>query len=221
MLRPKQNQKDFVADAQAGLKKSVMQEEELLAQALKKKEEDDAKKLAELETKKEKELFANMDLNIPERTQTPRTEAQMKQQLNADVLMTVGTAIGSSTTPSQIFEKLSGLPSQLAATRKEQREEVKDFEDTRRADALAKLNIQIALKKLDQATEQAKLKGDANDIAAINAIADVLSGTLDTDSSRYKAAERALDRIILKLSGNEADTKGIAALSELLIPAES
>ena len=91
-----------------------MQEEELLAQALKKKEEDDAKKLAELETKKEKELFANMDLNIPERTQTPRTEAQMKQQLNADVLMTVGTAIGSSTTPSQILEKLSGLPSQLA-----------------------------------------------------------------------------------------------------------
>ena len=72
MLRPKQNQKDFVADAQAGLKESVMQEE-LLAQALKKKEEDDAKKLAELEAKKEKELFANMDLNIPERTQTPRT----------------------------------------------------------------------------------------------------------------------------------------------------
>ena len=28
----------------------------------------------------------------------------MKQQLNADVLMTVGTAIGSSTTPSEIFK---------------------------------------------------------------------------------------------------------------------
>ena len=221
MLRPKQNQKDFVADAQAGLKKSVMQEEELLAQALKKKEEDDAKKAAEAEAKKEKELFANMDLNIPERTQTPRTEAQMKQQLNADVLMTVGTAIGSSTTPSQIFEKLSGLPSQLAATRKEQREEVKDFEDTRRADALAKLNIQIALKKLDQAQEQAKLKGDANDIAAINAIADVLTNITDTTSPRYKAAESALDSIIAKLTGGNTNTQGIAALSELLIPAES
>ena len=92
-----------------------------------------------------------MDLNIPERTQKPRTEAQMKQQLNADVLMTLGTAIGSSATPSEIFKKLSGLPQQLAASRKEQRKEVKDFESDRRADALQKLNIQIALKKIDQA----------------------------------------------------------------------
>ena len=72
--------------------------------------------------------FADMDLNIPERTQKPRTEAQMKQQLNADVLMTLGTAIGSSATPSEIFQKLSGLPAQLAASRKEQRKEVRDFE---------------------------------------------------------------------------------------------
>lgn len=218
MLRPKQNQKDFVADAQAGLKESVLKEEELLAQALNQKKEDDAKKAAEQETKKEKELFANMDLNIPERTQKPRTEAQVKQQLNADVLMTLGTAIGSSATPSEIFEKLSGLPAQLAATRREQRKEVKDFEDTRRADALAKLNIQVALKKLDQAQEQARLKGDANDIAAVNALSDVLQNTTP-GSSRFNAAESALDSIIARLTGG--NTQGIAALSELLIPAES
>ena len=68
------------------------------------------------------------------------------------------------------------------------------------------------MKKIDQATEQAKLKGNANDIAAINAIADVLSGTLDANSSRYKAAERALDSIIAKLSGSNA--QGIAALEK-------
>ena len=153
-----------------------------------------------------------MDLNIPERTQKPRTEAQMKQQLNADVLMTVGTAIGSSTTPAEIFQKLSGLPAQLAASRKEQRKEVRDFESDRRADALQKLNIQIALKKIDQAQEQAKLKGDANDIAAINAIADVLTNINDTTSPRYKAAESALDSIIAKLTGSNA--QGIAALEK-------
>lgn len=225
MLRPKQNQKDFVADAQAGLKESVLKEEELLAQALNQKKEDDAKKAADAAEaarlaaeEAEKKKFANMDLNIPERTQKPRTEAQMKQQLNADVLMTLGTAIGSSATPSEIFEKLSGLPAQLAATRREQRKEVKDFEDTRRADALAKLNIQVALKKLDQAQEQARLKGDANDIAAVNALSDVLQNTTP-GSSRFNAAESALDTIIARLTGG--NTQGIAALSELLIPAES
>ena len=180
--------------------------------------DDKPSKLAVEEAEKKK--FANMDVDIPERTQRPRTEAEMKQQLNADVLMTVGTAIGSSATPSEIFQKLSGLPAQLAASRKEQRKEVRDFESDRRADALQKLNIQIALKKIDQAEEKARLKGDANDIAAINAIADVLTGTLDTNSKRYKSAERALDSIIAKLSGKETN-KGIAALSELLIPAES
>ena len=174
-------------------------------------ETDDSSKDGTTDTSKSKK-FADMNLNIPERTQKPRTEAQMKQQLNADVLMTLGTAIGSSATPSEIFQKLSGLPAQLAASRKEQRKEVRDFESDRRADALSKLNIQIALKKIDQATEQAKLKGNANDIAAINAIADVLSGTLDANSSRYKAAERALDSIIAKLSGSNA--QGIAALEK-------
>ena len=185
------------------------------------KEKADAEEAARLAAEEaEKKKFANMNVDIPERTQRPRTEAEMKQQLNADVLMTLGTAIGGSATPSEIFQKLSGLPAQLAASRKEQRKEVRDFESDRRADALQKLNIQIALKKIDQAEEKARLKGDANDIAAINAIADVLTGTLDTNSQRYKSAERALDSIIAKLSGNETN-KGIAALSELLIPAES
>ena len=174
-------------------------------------ETDDGSKDGTTDTSKSKK-FADMDLNIPERTQKPRTEAQMKQQLNADVLMTVGTAIGSSTTPAEIFQKLSGLPAQLAASRKEQRKEVRDFESDRRADALQKLNIQIALKKIDQAQEQAKLKGDANDIAAINAIADVLTNINDTTSPRYKAAESALDSIIAKLTGSNA--QGIAALEK-------
>ena len=174
-------------------------------------ETDDGSKDSTTDTSKSKK-FADMDLNIPERTQKPRTEAQMKQQLNADVLMTVGTAIGSSTTPAEIFQKLSGLPAQLAASRKEQRKEVRDFESDRRADALQKLNIQIALKKIDQAQEQAKLKGDANDIAAINAIADVLTNINDTTSPRYKAAESALDSIIAKLTGSNA--QGIAALEK-------
>jgi len=219
------NKKNFVLDTQNLLKESVGQETEALATAIKVQEDKEAAEVAEaarLATEEaEKKKFANMDLDLPERTQKPRTEAQMKQQLNADVLMTLGTAIGSSATPSEIFSKLSGLPAQLSATRREQRKEVKDFEDTRRADALAKLNIEINLKKLDQATEQAKLKGDANDVAAINALADVLSGTLDTNSSRYKAAERALDSIIAKLSGGNTNTQGISALSELLIPTES
>jgi len=219
------NKKNFVLDTQNLLKESVGQETEALATAIKVQEDKEAAEAAEaarLATEEaEKKKFANMDLDLPERTQKPRTEAQMKQQLNADVLMTLGTAIGSSATPSEIFSKLSGLPAQLSATRREQRKEVKDFEDTRRADALAKLNIEINLKKLDQATEQAKLKGDTNDVAAINALADVLSGTLDTNSSRYKAAERALDSIIAKLSGGNTNTQGISALSELLIPTES
>ena len=67
-----------------------------------------------------------MDVDIPERTQRPRTEAEMKQQLNADVLVTVGTTIGGSATPSEIFQKLSGLPAQLAASEKSK--EVRDFE---------------------------------------------------------------------------------------------
>ena len=161
-----------------------------------------------------------MVVDIPERTQRPRTEAEMKQQLNADVLMTLGTAIGSSATPSEIFKKLSGLPAQLAASRKEQRKEVRDFESDRRADALQKLNIQIALKKIDQAAEQARLKGDSNDIAAVNALSDVLQSTTP-GSARYNAAERALDSLIGRLSGGKTNTQGIAALSELLIPAES
>jgi hypothetical protein len=224
-IDPRVNRKNFVVDTQSLLKESEGERREDLAKAIKVQEDKeiaDTKEAARLAVEEaEKKKFANMDLNLPERTQKPRTEAQMKQQLNADVLMTLGTAIGSSATPSEIFSKLSGLPAQLSATRREQRKEVKDFEDTRRADALAKLNIQINLKKLDQATEQAKLKGDANDVAAINALADVLSGTLDTDSSRYKDAERALDSIIAKLSGGNTNTQGIAGLSELLIPAES
>ena len=86
------------------------------------------------------------------------------------------------------------------------------MKDDRRADALQKLNIQIALKKIDQAQEQARLKGNANDIAAINALADVLTITLDTGSARYKAAESALDSIIAKLTGSNA--QGIAALKQ-------
>lgn len=223
-INPRQNRKNFVVDTQSLLKESEGERREDLAKAIKvqeDKEKADAKEAARLAAEEaEKKKFANMDLNIPERTQKPRTEAQMKQQLNADVLMTLGTAIGGSATPSEIFQKLSGLPAQLAASRKEQRKEVRDFESDRRADALQKLNIQIALKKIDQAEEKARLKGDANDIAAINAIADVLTGTLDTNSQRYKSAERALDSIIAKLSGNETN-KGIAGLSELLISAES
>jgi len=173
-------------------------------------ETDDGSKDGTTDTSKSKK-FADMDLNIPERTQKPRTEAQMKQQLNADVLMTLGTAIGSSATPAEIFQKLSGLPAQLAASRKEQRKEVRDFESDRRADALQKLNIQIALKKIDQATEQAKLKGDANDVAAINALSDVLQSTTP-GSARYNAAENALDSIIAKLTGS--NPQGIAALEK-------
>ena len=185
------------------------------------KEKADAEEAARLAAEEaEKKKFANMDVDIPERTQRPRTEAEMKQQLNADVLMTVGTAIGSSATPSELFQKLSGLPAQLAASRKEQRKEVRDFESDRRADALAKLNIQIALKKIDQAQEQARLKGNANDVAAINELSDVLQNTTP-DSARYKAAESALDSIIARLTGGNTNTQGIAALSELLIPAES
>jgi len=173
-------------------------------------ETDDSSKDGSADTSKSKK-FADMDLNIPERTQKPRTEAQMKQQLNADVLMTLGTAIGSSATPSEIFQKLSGLPAQLAASRKEQRKEVRDFESDKRADALAKLNIQIALKKIDQAQEQARLKGNANDVAAINALSDVLQNT-DVGSARYNAAESALDSIIARLTGSNA--AGIAALEK-------
>lgn len=223
-IDPRVNRKNFVVDTQNLLKESEGERREDLAKAIKvqeDKEKADAEEAARLAAEEaEKKKFANMDVDIPERTQRPRTEAEMKQQLNADVLMTLGTAIGGSATPSEIFQKLSGLPAQLAASRKEQRKEVRDFESDRRADALQKLNIQIALKKIDQAEEKARLKGDANDIAAINAIADVLTGTLDTNSQRYKSAERALDSIIAKLSGNETN-KGIAALSELLIPAES
>lgn len=173
-------------------------------------ETDDGSKDGTTDTSKSKK-FADMDLNIPERTQKPRTEAQMKQQLNADVLMTLGTAIGSSATPAEIFQKLSGLPAQLAASRKEQRKEVRDFESDRRADALAKLNIQIALKKIDQAQEQARLKGNANDVAAINALSDVLQSTTP-GSARYNAAESALDSIIARLTGS--NTQGIAALEK-------
>lgn len=223
-IDPRVNRKNFVVDTQNLLKESEGERREDLAKAIKvqeDKEKADAEEAARLAAEEaEKKKFANMNVDIPERTQRPRTEAEMKQQLNADVLMTLGTAIGGSATPSEIFQKLSGLPAQLAASRKEQRKEVRDFESDRRADALQKLNIQIALKKIDQAEEKARLKGDANDIAAINAIADVLTGTLDTNSQRYKSAERALDSIIAKLSGNETN-KGIAALSELLIPAES
>ena len=224
-IDPRQNRKNFVVDTQNLLKESEGERREDLAKAIKvqeDKEKADAEEAARLAAEEaEKKKFANMDLNLPERTQKPRTEAQMKQQLNADVLMTLGTAIGSSATPSEIFQKLSGLPAQLAASRKEQRKEVRDFETDRRADALAKLNIQVALKKIDVATEQAKLKGDSNDIAAINAISDVLTNITDTNSQRYKAAERALDSIIAKLTGGNTNAQGIAALSELLIPAES
>ena len=51
-------------------------------------ETDDSSKDGTTDTSKSKK-FADMNLNIPERTQKPRTEAQMKQQLNADVLMTL------------------------------------------------------------------------------------------------------------------------------------
>lgn len=173
-------------------------------------ETDDSSKDGTTDTSKSNK-FADMDLNIPERTQRPRTEAEMKQQLNADVLMTVGTAIGSSATPAELFQKLSGLPAQLASSRKEQRKEVRDFESDRRADALAKLNIQVALKKLDQAQEQARLKGNANDIAAVNALSDVLQNTTP-GSARFNAAENALDSIIARLTGS--NTQGIAALEK-------
>ena len=76
------------------------------------------------------------------------------------------------------------------------------------------------MKKIDQAQEQARLKGNANDVAAINALSDVLQNTTP-DSARYKAAESALDSIIARLTGGNTNTQGIAALSELLIPAES
>lgn len=223
-INPRKNKKNFVVDTQNLLRENLGQETEALATAIKvqeDKEKADAEEAARLAAEEaEKKKFANMDVDIPERTQRPRTEAEMKQQLNADVLMTVGTAIGSSATPSELFQKLSGLPAQLASSRKEQRKEVRDFESDRRADALAKLNIQIALKKIDQAQEQARLKGNANDVAAINALSDVLQNTTP-DSARYKAAESALDSIIARLTGGNTNTQGIAALSELLIPAES
>ena len=77
------------------------------------KEKADAKNQQDLHQKKQKKRNLLNMRDIPERTQRPRTEAEMKQQLNADVLMTLGTAIGGSATPSEIFQKLSGLPHSL------------------------------------------------------------------------------------------------------------
>jgi hypothetical protein len=220
-IDPRVNRKNFVVDTQSLLKESEGERREDLAKAIKVQEDKeiaDTKEAARLAVEEaEKKKFANMDLNLPERTQKPRTEAQMKQQLNADVLMTLGTAIGSSATPSEIFSKLSGLPAQLSATRREQRKEVKDFEDTRRADALAKLNVQINLRKLDQAAEMARLKGEKNTIDTINSLSSVLTNTMPGDA-RHEAASGALDAILARLSGG---TEGIAGLRELLIPAES
>ena len=220
-IDPRVNRKNFVVDTQSLLKESEGERREDLAKAIKVQEDKeiaDTKEAARLAVEEaEKKKFANMDLNLPERTQKPRTEAQMKQQLNADVLMTLGTAIGSSATPSEIFSKLSGLPAQLSATRREQRKEIKDFEDTRRADALAKLNVQINLRKLDQAAEMARLKGEKNTIDTINSLSSVLTNTMPGDA-RHEAASGALDAILARLSGG---TEGIAGLRELLIPAES
>jgi len=212
----KRNQKSFIVDTQNLLKESVGEETEALATAIQKQEDKEAEetKIALDEIEAEKNKFSNIGIDLPERTSKPRTKQQMQQELNANVLMSLGTAIGGSATPSELFGKLSGLPAQLTATRREQRKEIKDFEDTRRADALAKLNVQINLRKLDQAAEMARLKGEKNTIDTINSLSSVLTTTMPGDA-RHEAAANALDSIIASLSGKS--NSGLASVSELFV----
>ena len=212
----KRNQKSFIVDTQNLLKESVGEETEALATAIQKQEDKEAEetKIALAKIEAEKNKFSNIGIDLPERTSKPRTKQQMQQELNANVLMSLGTAIGGSATPSELFGKLSGLPAQLTATRREQRKEIKDFEDTRRADALAKLNVQINLRKLDQAAEMARLKGEKNTIDTINSLSSVLTTTMPGDA-RHEAASGALDAILTRLSGKS--NSGLASVSELFV----
>tara|TARA_B100001287_G_scaffold185709_1_gene156703 strand:+ start:1234 stop:3243 length:2010 start_codon:yes stop_codon:yes gene_type:complete len=130
---------------------------------------------------------ANPQLELPEPPKPP-TAAQRQQELNANVLMTLGSAIGSSTTPQEIFKNLSGLPAQLMAIKSRQRQEDKDYKADLRANIKDKANYDIALKKLDVSITAARNSKNSDLVKYLGELKDLFTEA-SSESERTKLME--------------------------------
>lgn len=130
---------------------------------------------------------AKPQLELPEPPKPP-TAAERQQELNANVLMTLGSAIGSSTTPQEIFKNLSGLPQQLMAIKSRQRQEDKDYKADLRANIKDQANYDIALKKLDVSITAARNSKNSDLVKYLGELKDLFTEA-SSESERTKLME--------------------------------
>jgi len=160
---------------------------------------------------------ANPQLELPEPPKPP-TAAQRQQELNANVLMTLGSAIGSSATPQELFKNLSGLPQQLMAIKGRQKQEDKDYRADLRANIKDKANYDIALKKLDVSITAAKNSRNSDLVKYLGELKDLFTEA-STESERtrlMREINNVSDTIFSALVGKSPSSNDTDALNNAL-----
>tara|TARA_Y100001978_G_scaffold103086_3_gene92241 strand:- start:3589 stop:5502 length:1914 start_codon:yes stop_codon:yes gene_type:complete len=160
---------------------------------------------------------ANPQLELPEPPKPP-TAAQRQQELNANVLMTLGSAIGSSATPQELFKNLSGLPQQLMAIKGRQKQEDKDYRADLRANIKDKANYDIALKKLDVSITAARNSKNSDLVKYLGELKDLFTEA-STESERtrlMREINNVSDTIFSALVGKSPSSNDTDALNNAL-----
>ena len=160
---------------------------------------------------------ANPQLELPEPPKPP-TAAERQQELNANVLMTLGSAIGSSSTPQEIFKNLSGLPQQLMAIKSRQKQEDKDYRADLRANIKDKANYDIALKKLDVSITAARNSKNSDLVKYLGELKDLFTES-SSESERTKLMEEinaVSSSIFSALVGKSPNSNDTDALNNAL-----
>ena len=148
----------------------------------------------------------------------PPTAAQRQQELNANVLMTLGSAIGSSATPQELFKNLSGLPQQLMAIKGRQKQEDKDYRADLRANIKDKANYDIALKKLDVSITAARNSKNSDLVKYLGELKDLFTEA-STESERtrlMREINNVSDTIFSALVGKSPSSNDTDALNNAL-----
>ena len=160
---------------------------------------------------------AKPQLELPEPPKPP-TAAERQQELNANVLMTLGSAIGSSTTPQEIFKNLSGLPQQLMAIKSRQRQDDKDYKADLRANIKDKANYDIALKKLDVSITAARNSKNSNLVKYLGELKDLFTEA-SSESERTRLMNEinnVSDTIFSALVGKNPSSNNTDALNNAI-----
>lgn len=160
---------------------------------------------------------AKPQLELPEPPKPP-TAAERQQELNANVLMTLGSAIGSSTTPQEIFKNLSGLPQQLMAIKSRQRQEDKDYKADLRANIKDKANYDIALKKLDVSITAAKNSRNSDLVKYLGELKDLFTeASSESERTRLmREINNVSDTIFSALVGKSPSSNDTDALNNAI-----